>query len=227
MISFIKRASISVGLMSVALSACASDAAGVRLDRTRVVFQDGAREAFVGLTNSLSVPVLVRTTFHDLNEKPIDSFMAIPPVYRLDSGKANRIRLVNVAELPQDKESVFYVTVSCFPAAQAQENSIRYALGQRIKLFYRPASVKHDCSYVANQLKWSQEGGYLHVLNPTKVSISMTEVNLGDVKKTVSMLLPGEKSKYKLDKPLKRNQVFSFKYIDEYGGVRTQSVSLE
>ena len=227
MSSLFKRVSILIGLMSAVLSASANDAAGVRLDRTRVVFQDGAKESFVGLTNSLNAPVLVRTTFHGLNEKPTESFVAIPPVYRLDSGKANRIRLINVGQLPQDKESVFYVTVSCFPSAPAQENSIRYALGQRIKLFYRPASVKHDCRYVANQLKWTQEGGYLHVFNPTNLSISMTEIDFGGTKKKVSMILPGETSKYKLDKPLKRHQTFTFKYIDEFGGVRTHSASLE
>ena len=216
-----------LGLLSVMTSTYAEASEGVKLDRTRVVFQNGRSEEILGVINDLQQAMLVRASFEDQNGKPTDKIMALPSVYRLESGKSNRIRLVSVGDFPQDKESVFFVTVTFYPIVKAEENSVRYGMGHKIKVFYRPKSVTEDCRYVADQLKWRLEGSSLKVSNPTNLSISLTELDFGDAKKQVDMLLPGQEANYELNRSSNRITKFTFQYIDEFGARKIKEVSLE
>lgn len=200
---------------------------GVSLDRTRVVFKNGSLESSVGFSNQLKVPVLVKTVFHDSKGNLSEDFLALPPLYRLDSGKENRIRLVKVGKLPEDKESVYFITVTAYPIVHSAGNSLRYGLAQRIKLFYRPQGVTRDCRYVANHLVWKIDGNSVTVSNPTDVSISLTELTLGDKNTKLKMLLPNETANYKINVNNTRQDSISFKYIDEYGSKRNQTINIK
>ena len=200
---------------------------GVSLDRTRVLFRNGSLESSVGFSNQLKVPVLVKTVFHDLKGNLSEDFLALPPLYRLDSGKENRIRLVKVGNLPADKESVYFITVTAYPIVHSAENSLRYGLAQRIKLFYRPQGVTNDCRYVANHLVWQIDGSSISVSNPTDVSITLTELTVGDKATKLNLLLPKETAKYNLNTNNTHQGSISFKYIDEYGSKRNQTINLK
>lgn len=198
---------------------------GVQLDRFRLYIEGGAREGEVGFSNHLRVPVLVHTSFQDLAGKPIEYFEALPPLYRLDSGKTNRIRILTIGDLPQDKESVFYVTVTAIPATEGSGNQLRYSLGQRIRLYYRPVSITKNCAWVADQLQWKLEGKKLTVKNPTNMAMPMLDLQVD--KKTVgaNLLLPGQVRHYSLPESMK-NTTFFYRYRSEYEGIKTKEVHL-
>ena len=199
---------------------------GVTVDRTRVVIDGGKAEATLGISNFLKQPVLVQTSFLDFDKTKSSSFLASPPLYRLDARRSNRIRIIKVEALPDDVESVFWIQVTFIPTTSKNEQAqMGVGYGQRIKLFYRPKNLQGDCRYVADQLKWDYQGGTLTVQNPTKLSISMVKLNLNGQSIDANMLMPNSKFQWKL--PNKQLQGFSFKYIDEYGGLRTKEVQLK
>ena len=212
--------------ISTLSSVQAKEPDGVGLDRTRVVIDGGKAEATLGVSNFLKKPVLVQTSFLDSKKLNSSAFLASPPLYRLDAQSSNRIRILQVESLPDDIESVFWVQVTFIPTTSTTEQrQMGIGYGQRIKLFYRPKNLQGDCRYVADQLKWDFQGGTLSVQNPTKLSISMVTLDLNGKSIDAQMLMPNSKFPWKL--PNKQLQGFSFKYIDEYGGLRTKEVQLK
>ena len=200
----------------------AAENGGVSLESTRVVFQEGSNEATLGVSNSLSVPVLVHSSFEQISGEKTNAFMSIPPLFKLDEKRTSRLRIVKTEKLPQDRESVFFIHVVAIPSGNAKLN---IGLGQRIKVFYRPKGLVGDCEYAARNLSWSFTNGNLIAHNPTQLSVSMIDIDVKGKSTKTSMLLPGER----LELPVKVNklQTFSFRYIDEYGAIRTQEVLLK
>ena len=70
-------------------------------------------------------------------------FTVTPPLFRLNGGKENTLRVVKTAQaLPEDRESVFWLSVKTVPPeAEGKGNHLQIAVRTRIKLFYRPASL--------------------------------------------------------------------------------------
>ena len=196
------------------------------MDRTRVVIEGGKTEESLGVLNYLKHPVLVQTSFFTSNNEKSSAFLASPPLYRLDAQRSNRIRIHQVESLPEDIESVFWIQVTFIPTTSSNaQQKMGLGYGQRIKLFYRPKNLQGDCRYVADQLKWDYQNGILFVQNPTKLSISMVRLDINGQSINTQMLMPNSKFQWKL--PTKQLQKFSFKYIDEYGGLRTKEVQLK
>ena len=200
----------------------AAEKGGVSLESTRVVFQEGAKETTLGVSNSLSVPVLVHSSFEQISGEKSNAFMSIPPLFKLDENRTSRLRIAKVAELPQDRESVFFIHVVAIPSGNAKLN---IGLGQRIKVFYRPKGLVGDCEYAARNLSWSFTNGKLIAHNPTQLSVSMIDIDVQGKNTKTSMLLPGDR--FELPVKLNKLQGFSFRYIDEYGAIRTQEVQLK
>lgn len=66
-------------------------------------------------------------------------FIITPPLFRLDPGKNNILRIVNTTPgLPQDRESVYWVNVKAIPSKSddsENKNVLQIAVRTRIKLF--------------------------------------------------------------------------------------------
>lgn len=218
----------SIALMALVQGmsfAHASEPVGVSLQATRVVIENGANEAHLGVTNSLRSPILVHSSFETISGEKSNAFMAIPPLFKLDENRTSRLRIVKTAELPQDKESVFYINVVSIPSSKNTGGSqLNIGLGQRIKVFYRPKNVEGNCQYAAQHLDWSYSKGVLRVNNPTQLSVSMIDFELQGERTKTTMLLPGQQAQWPMK--MQKTERISFRYIDEYGGVRTQEVHL-
>lgn len=63
-------------------------------------------------------------------------------MYRLDSGQKNIERIVATGSLPQTKESLFWINIKAIPSASKQMNSLQIAVKTRIKLIYRPVTLR-------------------------------------------------------------------------------------
>lgn len=196
-------------------------AEGVSLGRTLVVMDGGETEATIEVRNSLRMPVLVQTKVLDLSGQPSALFVTLPPLYRLDSNQNNRVRLRLTQLPPQDKESVYKVSVISVPSGKTEGNAIKVLLEQRIQLFYRPKSIK-DTSYTAAQaLEWSVNGGWLRVDNPSLVSVAVPWVEIGGRKEKGRLLLPHGFFQWKLPESGKKLESFSFTYVNEHGALDT------
>lgn len=220
---FVSWVSLLTFSLATVLSTQVQASEGVSLDRTRIVIDGGKVEESLGVINHLKHPVLVQTSFLNASLENSSAFLASPPLYRLDAQRSNRVRVVKVESLPDDVESVFWVQVTFVPTTSIDvQQKVGLGYGQRIKLFYRPKNLQGDCQYVADHLQWNYKDGILSVKNPTKLSISMLRLEIDGKRVNADMVMPQSNFEWKL--PNVKSQQFSFKYLDEYGGIRSKEV---
>ena len=156
-------------LLSMLLSAISAPSyPTVTTDRTRVVFNADSQAVALGIENTdKKKPYLAQIWLEDEQHhklKDIIPLIAVPPVIRMEPGSKNRVRInktAQVAALPTNRETLFYLNVRGIPPKHAENNSLQVALQTSLKVFYRPESIK---------LKWGEFVGDRLILKKTKTA---------------------------------------------------------
>ena len=196
--------------------------ADVVLSATRVIYPEREREVTVALMNDEKTqPRLVQAWIDDGHvDTPPDQlrvpFQMTPPLFRLDAGKSQILRIVYThddqmgKQLPTDKESLFWLNILSVPPAPAGANSqnlLKFAIRTRVKVFFRPDGLKGDVEQAPEKVQWklvSHDGvQLLEAHNPTAYHISLAVVALvvggREIKsETPPMLAPGATERYVL-----------------------------
>ncbi|HAT3905037.1 fimbrial chaperone [Citrobacter koseri] len=149
-------------------------AASITMTGTRIIYNGSANSVDVHLKNKDSFPYVVSTWFDNGNmaDGPEKSaqlpFIATPPVFRIQPGEGQIIRIVFTAaqSLPQDRESLFYFNFMQVPPAnvgqrspdQGNQNSLLIMLRNRVKLFYRPAELNGNPQKMLANLQVTRTG---------------------------------------------------------------------
>lgn len=235
-------------LLLLALAMAGNVSAQVTPSATRLVLSDGAREATLRIKNTGQRPSLVQawTDDGDLAVSPEKSkapFLLRPPLFRLDEGKSQVIRLLYTGEpLPHDHESLFWLNLKDIPPVPSAENAsggiLQMSQRTRIKVFYRPKGLNaQGAASAAHELQWQVvpqgQQWVLQVSNPTPYHVSLSTLelraegtiyphsNTGTVapKTSQSFALQG------LDRPLTQGNVH-FSFVNDQGGNIPQSAPL-
>lgn len=97
----------------VLLSATAQ--AGIVMGGTRVVYQEGKREATMTVTNAdMQTPYLVQSWVDNASaeDKRPAPFVVTPPLFRLEPEQQNVLRITFTGgALPADRESMFWLNI--------------------------------------------------------------------------------------------------------------------
>ncbi|MCC2000688.1 molecular chaperone [Enterobacter bugandensis] len=224
--NFLSKTLIACAVISASVSAAN---AGVIIGGTRVVYDGNKKEASIDVNNPDKTPYLIQSWVETLNggaEKA--PFIITPPLYRLDGGQQNIERVVVTGNLPQDKESLYWLNIKAIPSAPKKDNTLQIAIKTRIKLIYRPAGLRsQQPQELSHQLTWRRNGNQLQVINPTSYVINFNEISLGGKKiENVSYVLPGESMNFTLPAGANSTSV-NYKVINDYGAVSdVQSASL-
>jgi len=185
---------LRAALLGLALLASAEAHAGVTAERTRVIFDDGKREASLALVNQNSYPVIVQTWIDDgdLDAVPQTAqapIMPLPPVFRLNPGQQRSLRLLYTGQtLPKDRESLYWLNLyeippqSNEPLAEGQSR-LTVTLRTQMKVIYRPHALAKDAEEAPRKLLFRRTGNALQVENPTAYFITLAgaEVRQGSV----------------------------------------------
>ena len=208
-----------LGLFAVALSASVN--AGVVIGGTRVIYDGGKKEASLSVNNPDSVPFLIQSWIDTQSggaEKA--PFIITPPLYRLDQGQQNVMRIVRAGNLPEDKESMFWLNIKSIPSAPKKENTLQVAVKTRIKLIYRPTALKGSAPELqADKLTWQKVGNQVQVTNPTKFYMNFNQITVnGKALPDVTFVAPGGSARFDLPVGVSSGALI-FKIISDYGGV--------
>lgn len=208
-----------LGLFAVALSASVN--AGVVIGGTRVIYDGGKKEASLSVNNPDSVPFLIQSWIDTQSggaEKA--PFIITPPLYRLDQGQQNVMRIVRAGNLPEDKESMFWLNIKSIPSAPKKENTLQVAVKTRIKLIYRPTALKGSAPELqADKLTWQKVGNQVQVTNPTKFYMNFNQITVnGKALPDVTFVAPGDSARFDLPVGVSSGALV-FKIISDYGGV--------
>lgn len=211
-------------LMAVAcLSTIPAAQAAISLDRTRAIFNGGEKSMTLNIANdNKQLPYLAQAWLENAKQEKITTgpLVVTPPVQRLEPGTKSMLRvsaLPDIIKLPQDRESLFYFNLREIPPKSEKANVLQIALQTKIKLFYRPASVKAEPNAVwQDQLVLNKAADGWRIENPTPYYI--TVIGLGGSEKEgkfeAVMLAP------KSEQTVKAASYGTpwLTYINDYGG---------
>ncbi|WP_147199803.1 molecular chaperone [Pantoea sp. MBD-2R] len=204
-----------------------SQAEGLTLGATRLIYESGKKESSVPLRNGAdSVPWLVQSWVSDFERKNTNvPFITTPPLFKLGQQSTSAIRVVYVgsgeSKLPDDRESVFLLNVRAVPAVQKEANPSRLVIATQniIKLIYRPAGLTAQGAGEAGQkLKLVPGTNSINVVNPTAYVVTLTgmKVNEQPVERP-GTLMPFSSKQIKV--PAARVRHVAFSTINDYGGI--------
>lgn len=201
--------------------------AGVTVGGTRVVYDGSKREATLSVRNPDKRAFLIQAwtdsngadgAEHDSAKPP---FVVTPPIFRLDAGAENIMRIIRSGgNLPEDRESVFWMNVKSIPSmSEDAKNVLQIAVKTRIKLFYRPASLKAPTNDTWSLLSFHKNGNNLEINNPTPyyISFSMLKVGSSPIDNMFLMVAPKKTESFKMADNTSGNQV-AWKAINDFGG---------
>ncbi|WP_413498605.1 molecular chaperone [Buttiauxella gaviniae] len=186
------------------LGACLSSQASVVMTGNRVVYPADAKQVSVQLTNQDDFPNVMQAWLDSGDEQSTPKtarapFMLTPPMFRMAAHSGQTLRLqFTGADLPQDKESVFWLnTLQIPPVAKGSEesNQMIVMLRSRMKVFWRPAGLQGSpdtldkttiASVSGHQLSLTNNSGYFTSLARVVVTVANKPVALGG-----EMIAPG------------------------------------
>lgn len=195
--------------------------AGVVIGGTRVFYDGTKRETSISVSNPDSSPYLIQSWIDNLDGASRKTpFIITPPLFRLDQGEKNVLRIVRAGALPEDKESMYWLNVKSIPSSEKKDNTLQIAVKTRIKLIYRPeALLKKMPEDFADNLRWQKKGNTLSVTNPGRYFINFNEITVGGKKLSeVTYVAPGATAQFKLPEGNSANDV-EFKIINDFGGI--------
>ena len=219
---------IPTTLLAALLVTAGAAQAGVVIGGTRLIYDGGKKESSLSVSNPDKVPYLIQswveTTGGGAEKAP---FMVTPPLFRLDGGQENVLRVVRAGgNLPSDKESLYWMNIKSIPSVskESNQNTLQIAVKTRIKLIYRPQGLKGVPEESAEKLTWHRSGNSLQVSNPTPFYMNFQEIKVaGKEVKEVTYVAPMSSASFALPAGVSSGSV-SWKIISDYGGVGNEHV---
>ena len=139
------------GLLSLLIFSMVLPAhAGIVIYGTRIIYPAENKEVMVQLMNQGNRSSLLQAWIDDGDtslppEKIQVPFMLTPPVAKIGANSGQQVKIkIMPNKLPTNKESIFYLNVLDIPPnspEQEGKNALKFAMQNRIKLFYRPAGI--------------------------------------------------------------------------------------
>lgn len=215
--NFLSKTFIALALASTSISAAY---AGIIIGGTRVIYDGNKKEASISVNNPDGTPYLIQSWIETQNggaEKA--PFIITPPLYRLDSNQQNLERIILAGTVPQDKESLYWLNIKAIPSAPKKDNTLQIAVKSKLKLIYRPASVKgSSAEEQADTLVWSVAGNQLQVTNPSNYVINFNSISVAGKKlEDVTYVLPSSSAHFTLPQGIHGGEM-TFTVINDYGG---------
>jgi P pilus assembly protein, chaperone PapD len=163
--------------------------ASVVIGGTRLVFNGGSKEISLSVENRDSAANLVQSwiTPADATTPGKQAMIITPPLFRLNAGEKNVIRIVRSGlPMPEDHESMYWLNVKGIAATSGNPSgsNMQIAINSRIKLIYRPLGLKGTFPEdVTTKLVWSVADGKLQVNNPTNyyMNFAVVKINQKDI----------------------------------------------
>ncbi|KAB8305973.1 fimbrial biogenesis chaperone [Rahnella contaminans] len=197
---------------------------GILVGRTRVIYDANKKEASLPLSNkSENKPFLIQSWIDNGDGKTRGPFVVTPPLFRLNANDENNLRISYTGgELPQDKESIFYINVRAIPSTPKNDiNELRLVIKTRIKLFYRPEKLQGKPYDAYKLLTFVRSGGQLLITNPSPYYVVFSYLTVGNtVLKDTDMIAPGGQLNVALPANNTGNTV-EWSAINDYGGDTT------
>ncbi|HFH2692632.1 TPA: fimbria/pilus periplasmic chaperone [Escherichia coli] len=180
------------GLLSLLIFSMVLPAhAGIVIYGTRIIYPAENKEVMVQLMNQGNRSSLLQAWIDDGDtslppEKIQVPFMLTPPVAKIGANSGQQVNIkIMPNKLPTNKESIFYLNVLDIPPnspEQEGKNALKFAMQNRIKLFYRPAGIAPVNKATFKKLLVSRSGNGLVIKNDSANWVTISDVKANNVK---------------------------------------------
>ena len=224
-----RYADVMLALVLALLSVQAQ--AGIVIGGTRVIYNGDKKESAASVRNPEKSGVYLVQSWVDSGEQGGNTpFIVTPPLFRINPDEENMLRIVRTGgNLPQDRESVFWLNVKSIPATDdstPRTNVLQVVVKSRLKLFYRPAGLEGQPESAYHQLSVARSGSRLIVSNPTPYYVTLFALKVdGQEIKEADMVPPKGSASFTL--PSATASTVTWQAISDYGGIsQTESRTL-
>ncbi|MEG5532065.1 molecular chaperone [Enterobacter ludwigii] len=164
-------------------------AAGIGVGAVRVIYEAKDGQALVPVTNSAADPYLVQSRISLTRDgRETTPFFVSPPLLRMEGNSRSVLRITgNTQSLPQDRESLFYLTVTGIPSSSPlsrqsksgfMSGGMSFALATSLKLFYRPDNIKVSEEQAVKGLKVTRAGSDVSIQNASPYFITFNGLRI-------------------------------------------------
>ncbi|ORM84327.1 pilus assembly protein PapD [Pantoea deleyi] len=205
--------------LAAALCSSAAQAGGEGLGATRLVYSSAAKQSTLQVRNTHeTASFLIQSWMETASGERTQDFVITPPLYLLKPATESVVKIIfNGKALPQDRETLYWMTIKAIPqqSDNSAGNSLQFASANRIKLFYRPASLPGNATEAWKSVTANYSAGKVVLNNPTPYFI--TTINLKvDGKAVKPVMLPPQSGTALADK-FSQATSLSFQTINDYG----------
>lgn len=210
-----------IALLSIIVFCGCASAGGIAVNGTRVVYEADKNESSINIKNNADKdPYLIQSWVDIGDNKTRGPFVVTPPLFRLNAQDEQTLRITNISEnFPQDRESLYFLNIRSIPNTDKESNNtLKLAVKTRIKLFYRPVSLKGRAEDAQNQLTFKLNGDRLEITNPSAYHVVFNGVWIGkeEIKDALGVD-PLSKASFSIPAGAKGNEV-TWRTINDYGG---------
>lgn len=170
------------------------DSQGISFYILRVIYPENEKQGVTfTIYNKSPAPYLVQSWIRPVNQtngdvdfnwqgSPMMPFIITPPLARLEMNGELALRIRrNDVPLPNDRESVFFISMKSLPVQQPNGEQMVMTVVSNIKLFYRPVGLaERAVADMASKLTFSQEDKQLIVTNPTPYWLTFSRLAVGN-----------------------------------------------
>lgn len=217
-------------LMIVASGYSAWAQAGVALGATRVIYPAGQKQVQLGVTNNDdSSTYLIQSWVENADGGKDGRFVITPPLFAMQGKKENTLRIIDATnkQLPQDRESLFWINVKAIPSmdkSKLSDNTLQLAIISRIKLYYRPAKLAMPPEEAAQKLTFRRNAGKLTLINPSPYYLTVTELSVGTRGLENALVPPLGETSVKI--PDEASGEITYRTINDYGALTPRVIGV-
>lgn len=201
--------------------------AALSMDQTRYIFSGDKESVSVTVTNESNKTFGGQTWVDNIVEKDTrPTFVVTPSFFKLKGQGKQVLRIIKANDLPQEKESVYWLSLQEIPPAM-EGSGLAVALRTKVKLFYRPAGLLKNRKGAEAGLTLSPRPGSMALVNSTPYIFAISAV--ADANGKALTLAPESAEKLLMFMPgdavTVPAGVAKVDSIDDYGAVQTVTLS--
>ncbi|MEG1419474.1 MAG: molecular chaperone [Citrobacter sp.] len=186
-------------LLLAALILPVTATAGVVVGGLRFIYPQRAKSLSVSLRNTANAPYLVQSKIlpDDAQDSPglLTStpklakvpFIVTPPLFLMPGQNEHQLRIIATGNIPQDRESLFWLSVSAIPSVNdAEKSRVLIAFRQQVKLIWRPDALAEK----QGELRWQRHQRDVIVSNDSAWYVTLAGMQINGKALTGGMVPP-------------------------------------
>ncbi|EKG0290620.1 fimbria/pilus periplasmic chaperone [Escherichia albertii NBRC 107761 = DSM 17582] len=215
------------GLLPLLISSMILPAhAGIVIYGTRIIYPAENKEVMVQLMNQGSRSSLVQAWIDDGDtslppEKIRVPFMLTPPVAKVGANSGQQIKIrIMPNRLPTNKESIFYLNILDIPPNSPEDEgkkALKFAMQNRIKLFYRPVGVASVNKEIFKKLRVNNSSNGLVIKNSSANWVTISDVKANNVKVNYETIMIAPQESQRVDVKNHNANSWQLTIIDDHG----------